>query len=189
MKAFLFSKGETTTDIAKWALARQGFEVVLLYDPKTTFYEKYIDFLNRAKNEDWVVRSDADVIVNKNLPEFVKLVQSMEHLWWGHGMTYCHLRHALVYGPPSVMNSKAIQVGLAHFHEYRKESRPETAFSRAQELLSPRRFQSFDFFNGVHGYKQSDEDIARVMNQKAMRNQIKDWDMELIERMEELPTP
>ena len=50
MKAYLFSKGETTTELAKWSLERLGFEVVLIYDTNTTFFDKYKIFLEKAVN-------------------------------------------------------------------------------------------------------------------------------------------
>lgn len=187
MKAFLFSKGETTTDIAAWSLKRLGFDVRMIADPKTTFYQKYLEFLDQAKNDDMVVRSDADIIVNKNFTNLIKIFQSQRDLWWIHGSLYCYLRHDLIYNTPSVMNNNAIKVGLAHFHEYKKELRPETAFSRAKELMTPiRRFAALDLFVGIHGIKQSDEDIARVMQMKAARDQLKDWDMEMIEKLNSL---
>lgn len=186
MKAFLFSKGESTTDLSKWSLERLGFDVRLIYDPKTTLFQKYLQFLNDAKNESEVVRCDADVIVNKNFTKFVQGFMEQKNYWWMHGMLYCYLRRELIYSTPSIMNNNAIKVGLAHFHEYKKESRPETAFSRAKEFMEPRRFAAIDFFTGIHGFKQYDEDIARVMQQKAERDQLKNWDMELIERMDNL---
>lgn len=188
MRAFLFSKGESTTDLAKWSLERLGFEVRLLYDEKTTFYEKYLQFLNEAKNDLAVVRSDADVIVNKNFTKFIRGFMEQNDLWWVHGMLYCHLRHDLIYSTPSVMNKQAIQVGLSHFHEYKKALRPETEFSRAKEFMNPRRFAAVDIFNGIHGFKQYDYDIARVMQQKSDRDQLKNWDQEMLKKLEELST-
>ncbi|MDZ4228356.1 MAG: hypothetical protein U1E54_03860 [Candidatus Levybacteria bacterium] len=186
MKAFIFSVGEPTTDVAVWSLKRLGFDVTLMHNPKTSFYEKYREFLEKARQEDVVIRSDADVIVNKGFMELLKIYESQNNVWWMQGKLFCHLKHDLIYGAPNIMNYKAINVGLQHFHEYKREHRPETALSRANELANPRRFRAVDYFVGMHGYKQKREDIDRVLKQKEERNQLKNWDMELVEKLNAL---
>lgn len=189
MKAFVFSIGETTTDICIWSLKRLGFVVVPIADPKTSFYQKYLEFLSRAKGEETVIRCDADVVVTKDFTTMVKMYQSQNQFWWFQGKVYCHLKHNLVNTGPNIMNDRVISVGLQHFHEYKHDSRPETRLSRAKELMDPRRYMALDYFTGIHGFRQREEDIQRVFNQKAERDQLGEWDLELIDKMGKLEKP
>lgn len=186
IKAFLFSKGETTTDLAKWSLERLGHEVILLADPKTSFYQKYLDFLNQAKNEVVVIRADADVVALKRFNDLLTQFNAQKDVWWVTGRAFCYHRHDLIDGGLNIMNSQVISLGLQHFHKFKKESRPETALSRVKELFNPRRFLATTLFVGLHGYRQYEADIGRVMIQKSERNQLKDWDMDLIEKMKDV---
>lgn len=189
MKAFLFSKGESTTELAKWSLERLGHEVVLLYDEKTTFYQKYLEFLNLARNEQVLIRMDADVIALKSLTRLVEFFTVQKELWWMTGKVYCYLRRDIVDAGVNIMNDKIISLGLQQFHQFGDESRPETRLSRTDALYRPRRFLATGFFVGLHGYKQKQSDVVRVLQQKVDRNQLKDWDLELVKKMEALPAP
>lgn len=189
MKAYLFSIGESTTELAKWSLERLGHEVIMLDDPKTSFYEKYREFLNRALNDkdNWVIRTDADVIVNKRLNNMISYAQqNLSGYWWVASKLFCFLRMDIADGAPNVINKKALKAAASRIHEFSKELRPETALTRIPEFMSPRRFLATDYFCGIHGYKQSPEDIGRVLQMKAARNQLKDWDNELIEKLNSL---
>ena len=186
MKAYLFSIGETTTDISKWSLERAGLQVHLLYDPKTTLYQKYQDFLSITDGQSAVVRVDADVIFNRNLNEFIRVGMEDFESWWLSGQVYCYLKHDLIYGGINLIKRPALEAAKKRIHEFSKDSRPETRLTRIPEFYYPRRFKNYDMFIGVHGYKQSKPDVVRVMKQKDERDQLKDWDWSLINRMNKL---
>lgn len=187
MKAYLFSIGESTTDLAHWSLKRLGLEVVLLQDPATTLWDKYVEFLQRAQHEAGpVVRWDADVIALPALTEMIKRFQAQDMHWWWSGSGYCHLRHDLVPVSGQVMRPEVIRLGLEHMHEFRSHSRPETSLSRVPGMYNPRRFTVVPDFVGIHAWRQTPADIGRVMQQKADRGQVGWWDNERIKRMEEL---
>ena len=186
MKVYLFSIGEPTTEVAKWAWERLGHEVILLQDPKTSFYQKYLEFLNIAKHDEKLIRTDADVIPLKRVNELVEHFKNQKDLWWMTGKAFCYIRNDIIDGGINLMDDHIVKLGLQHFHEFKKDTRPETRLSRVPELMTPRRFMAQTVFIGLHGYKQKDEDIARVMKVKAERKQLKDWDLELIEKMNEI---
>lgn len=186
MNVYLFSIGETTTDIVKWQWERLGHKVIMLQDPKTTFYEKYLEFLNMAKHDDHLVRTDADIIPLKHVNNYLLAFMAQNQYWWATGKGWCDIRKDIIDMSINVMKHQVIQQGLVHMHEFKKDSRPETRLSRVPELMNPRRFIAASDFIGLHGYKQRPEDVARVMHQKAERKQLGDYDMELIEKLNAL---
>lgn len=190
MRAYLFSIGESTTDIARWSLERLGYDVVMLSHPTTTFYEKYVEFLDFASRADdeAVLRCDADVIATKRLMDLQFLFHNLrdDGMWWIHGQTYCHLKHDLVYGGHNFITREGINIAQRHIREFERDSRPESRITRAPEMYAPRRFKAVDMVTGIHGYRQRPQDIARVMAQKERRGQMPSWDMELLEKMKSL---
>lgn len=187
MKAFLFSKGETTTDLSDWSLRRQGFDVVKLYDLHTTFYKKYLEFLEMARGEEVVVRMDADVIVTKGINDLVAEFMDAKRLYFASGQIFCFLRYDLITGAPHLMSEEAVEIGLKRMKEWSGESRPETSLTRCPEFYEPvRRYDHFPVFTGLHAFEQSEEDVARVMEQKARRGQLGQWDMGLVGMLDKL---
>lgn len=193
LKAYLFSKGETTTDLAKWSLERLGFEVILLLDPNTKFYDKYVLFLEQAveSKDEVVIRADADVIVHKNFNEMVKLfLNQREELpyhsdWWWCGKAFCFLRMEMIDTSPQIISREALIESLANIQRFKDASRPETELTRLASFYTPRRFEVQNQFVAVHGYKQSKEDIARVLQQKKERKQFDKWDHDFINKLKE----
>lgn len=202
IKAYLFSIGESTTELSKWAMERLGFKVVVLYDPKTTLSQKYEQFLKLAHedNTEWVIRLDADVIVNKHFLNEVKMIthfgggkQAEEKkdkvLWWQFP-TYCMLKQKMNHGSPMLMHKDIIAYGYKEHKKYffRDESRPETAFWRETQinLHTETRKLAEGVYVGIHGYQQYPQDIARVLLQKHHRRQGHIYDdEELIKRISE----
>jgi hypothetical protein len=189
MEVYLFSKGESTTDVAKWSFERQGFKVNLLLDEDTTFSQKYEEFLNLAKGKEWVIRSDADIIVNRNFRKFAEaaLAKKWPNIWWWRSRTFCFHQWDTIIGTPKILKKEAIDVGQRFKDNFfRNEMKPETAFQNQKEFIG--RFNNWlhQDFNivGFHGYRQYDSDIARVLDQKRERGQIEEWDSRLIKRIE-----
>ena len=154
MKAYLFSKGETTTELAKWSLERLGFEVVLIYDTNTTFFDKYKIFLEKAVNskDEIVIRADADVIVHKNfkdlLDDFIEQYKEMDNeaIWWACGRAFCFLKMETIDTAPQIIARPALLSALANLDRFKNESRPETELTRIAEFFDPRRFKAIDIF-------------------------------------------
>lgn len=190
IKAYLFSKGETTTDLAEWSLKRLGFDVLVYRDERSTLYKKYQLFIQDALNtsDEVFIRADADVIVHKN---FLKLLdffkdKTIENLWWVNGKAFCFHRFELVDTAPMIISRKALEAAQNHMHKFEHSSRPETELTRIPDFFFPRRFLATDIFTGIHGLKQSPVDIDRVLAQKRERNQLKDWDWDLLNKLKEL---
>lgn len=189
MKAYLFSCGESTTSLAKWSLERLGLEVVLIQDPATSFHHKYMQFLEMARGEEFVVRWDADVIATREFGGLVKgFLDDLDRgeAWWWQGIGFCYLKQNIIPVSGNIMTKEAIEVGLKRMAEFAKESRPETKLTRAPEMYEPRRFYVREKFVGIHGFNQRPVDIHRVMKQKEDRNQLDLWDFDLIERLKQL---
>ncbi len=193
IKAYLFSIGESTTEISKWSLERLGFEVVLIEDPKTSFSEKYEQFLKMAKEDGgWVVRTDADIVHNKHFGREIdtirKEIPHSQIIWWQFPL-YCCLRHEIIRGAPMFMSPKVIRFGQKFKNDFfRKANRPETKFYRQKEInqyCAVREMESYQVA-GLHGYAQNEEDVQRVLVQKNKRNQLQDWDLKIIERLKNL---
>lgn len=186
MKAYLFSVGESTTDLARWSLERLGHEVIMLGDPNTSFHQKYMEFLARALDakDKWCIRADADMIMGRGLNKMISYAeQQLAGLWWLNGKSFCFHRMELIESTPSVIHLKGIKAAAMRVLSVKQELRPETALTRIPEFYNPRRFAATDYFLGIHGYKQHEGDIARVMNMKAQRDQLKEWDLEMIEKL------
>ena len=186
MKAYLFSIGETTEDLAKWSMERLGFEVVLIKDKNTKFYEKYQEFLRLAKGEEWVVRYDADMVITKNFKQiaesYIKIYNGDKQ--WFQFYLFCFLRYERVNGV-HLIGKKVIDEGQKYLDNFFKEySRPETEFFRTPEV-NPLTLTVNETV-GIHGLKQNQKDIDRVIEQKKERGQFKHWDLELIQKINEM---
>lgn len=176
-KAYVFSIGEPTTDLCVWSLERQGFDVTV-YRDGTSLAQKLQRLYNEA-SEDFI-RVDADVVVNKNL---YQLPENRE-VWWLQFRTFDWFQQNLTHGGVSLIRKEALPALRANASEAHKYERPETYLYRLPEFHDPRRCETVDKVVGLHGYKQ--DDIQRIKDTKARRNQLDNYDFELAERLEAL---
>lgn len=182
MKAIITSVGEPTTELCKWSLERNGFEV-MLYQSDTSLWQKLRDIYNNM-DEDFL-RIDADVVVNRNLnPELLNKLSQDSTVWWWQFITFdwykIDIAHQL-----SFVRKPALPHLVANIDRFKSKSRPETEASRIKELHNPRRFQTYDKqIMGVHGY--GIVDIDEVQQLKFSRGQLHNYDFELTRRLNAL---
>jgi len=181
MKVWVFSIGESTTELCCELMERYGFEVVLLQDA-TTLWSKLKRFYTEAlaSEGDMFMRIDADIIPNSN----VKVVN-------GHNSRYPFWQCSAGFdwykqdrGPISIhyMNRAAIGLCLKDIDKAEHESRPETFVWRLTKL-NPYTHIDWTLNRGLHGYGQIDQ-RERIKNLKDERHQAYDW--ELVEAIEAL---
>lgn len=178
MIAYVTSIGESTTELCKWALERQGFQVFVLNEP-TSLWDKLNKIFKATKKGD-VLRVDADVIVNKNVKE---LVQQTDYLWY-QALTYDWFKQDVTHGGVQFIREAAIPTILKHIDEAHRLERPESYLYRLEEFHNPRVCGTFEKVCGLNGYKQTD--VKRVYDTKVRRGQIDNYDFELAERIETL---
>lgn len=182
MKAVVFSIGEKTTDLCCELMAKYGFEVVRLEDPKTTLWQKLKQFYELAMDtdEDVFVRMDADIIPNANVktmplykPEYPLWECSVGFDWYKQDRGTISIHY---------MNRRAIQKCLEHVDEAKRETRPETYLWRVPNINL---YTTVDWTinRGIHGYGQIDQ-RERIKELKDLRGQQYDWG--LVERIEAL---
>lgn len=177
MKAVLFSIGEATTELAKWALERQGLEVVLIED-NSSLAEK-LDYMAEVMAED-ILRVDADIIVNKRINQFIRLAR-ISDLLWTQAMTFDWWKQDVAVGTPTYIKAELLPLLRKYKGVFADSQRPETELTRIKELYEPRRFGTIDVLVGVHGWGQAD--IDRVEAIKKVRGQLDGYDFELARRM------
>ncbi len=177
MKAYVTSIGETTTDLCVWSLERLGFEVVLMQD-RTMLWDK-LRRIFKSETEDFL-RVDADVVVNKNVLELVKL----KTYWWYQPFTFDWWQQDKTHGGIQFIRAEAIPIVREHIEEAHRLDRPESYLYRLQEFHEPRMCVTYDAICGLHGYKQADTE--RVMNQKMKRGYYDDFDWELAVKLNHL---
>lgn len=177
MIAFVTSIGETTTDLCVWSLERQGFDVVLLEDQNTLWSK--LKFIFQSAHEDFL-RVDADVVVNSNIQDLIKL----DDLLWYQSFTFGWFMQDVIHGGVQFIRRPAIPIVLRHIDEARDKERPESYLCRLEEFHNPRTFGTFEKICGIHGYKQSD--IQRIKDTKMRRGHYGDYDWQLAERLEAL---
>lgn len=175
MRAYITSIGEKTTELCKWSLERNGFEVILV-EGLTTLQEK-LKFIYNDTNEDFV-RVDADVIPNRNLTPDIKTDN-----WWTQFQMFEWFRQDVGWGGVQFIKKEALPALRANVDQFKWHDRPETELSRIPEFHNPRRFASDPTIMGVHNYKN---DIKRVSKVKANRGQSHLFDWALVERINEL---
>ena len=108
-----------------------------------------------------------------------------EEIWWACGRAFCFLKMETIDTAPQIIARPALLSALANLDRFKNESRPETELTRIPEFFDPRRFEAIDIFVGVHGYKQSQDDIDRVIEQKKTRKQFQKWDHDFINKLKE----
>ncbi len=179
MRAYVFSIGESTTDICCELMREYGFDVTL-YKDKTTLWEKLERFYTEAQNEDVALRIDADIIPNKNVqeiprfkPDYPKWECSVGWDWYKQDRGSISVHY---------MNKLAIELCLSHVEDAKHEIRPETYLWRLPDINL---YTSLDWTlsRGIHGYGQSDQ-RQRIKDLKDARSQEYDW--LLVERIESL---
>ena len=175
-KAFVTSIGEVTTDLCVWALKRNGFEVKLVYDEKTTLAQKLQDIYNRATDD--FIRVDADVVVNKNCKPTMETFN-----WWTQYLTYDWFKQDVTHGGVQVIKKEALPILRKHIQEFMNIDRPETMISRVAEFHNPRRMTSAPVIMGIQNYKG---DVGRVKTTKMQRKYYDLYDWELAGRLEQL---
>ncbi len=178
MIAYVTSIGESTTELCKWSLERQGFQVFVLNDP-SSLWDK-LDRIFKASIKGDVLRVDADVIVNRNIKELVKQTD----LLWYQSLTYDWFKQDMTHGGVQFIREAAIPIINKHIDEAHRLERPESYLFRLQEFHNPRVCGTFKKICGLTGYKQTDK--QRVYDTKLRRGQIDNYDFELAERIEAL---
>lgn len=164
----MFSIGEPTTEIAKWAVERQGFEVVL-YQDKTTLWAKLKRMLEEFDED--ILRVDADVICNDR----IKYLKPGGKTVWTQSHCYDWYKQNVIPCSVGVITAEAMNTCRTLIDEYKNDSRPETRLWRLDPFHSPRICRVLPTVVGVHGYKQTD--LARIKAQKAERGQAYDWEL------------
>lgn len=183
MKAYVTSTDEPTTILCQWALERNGFEVRLVYNPKTSLAQKLKYIYDKA--EDDFLRVDADVIVNRNMtPEFLAGLGQNKDIWWWQFLVFDWFKQDIGH-QMSYTKKEAIPSLRKYIDKFMNDLRPETEMSRIKEFYEPRRFATFNGkLMGIHGYGISD--IEPVKKLKELRGQTANYDFPLIERLNEL---
>jgi hypothetical protein len=182
MKAVITSIGEPTTPICKWALERNGFNIVEYNDPTTTLAEKLIQIFYEI-DEDFL-RVDADLIVNRNMtPELLESLDDKD-IWWWQFIAFdwykMDTNHTM-----SFIKKQALPALRANAKRFRADLRPETQLSRIGEFYEPRRFKTLENrVMGIHGY--GIRDLKPVIKLKSQRGQSHLYDFELTQRMNQL---
>lgn len=179
MKAFITSIGEPTTELCEWSLERQGFETVLVkgFD---SFNAKLEFIYNEA--EDDFIRIDADVIANRNVHRLIK--ECPQEVWWFQSMSFDWWKQDIGYAGVQYIKKECLAIIREHISDVHHIDRPESFMYRLPEFHNPRRCISSDLVCGLHGFAQND--IERVKKLKRKRGQIKDYDFELAEKINEI---
>lgn len=170
MKAYITSIGEPTTQLCKWSLERQGFEVHTIQDPKTSLAHKLL-MISKLADDDYI-RVDADIIVNQNVRDLIKETD----LWWYQVLTFDWWKQDITHGGVQFVRKAALPFIRRHIQEIAGIERPESYLFRLPEFHNPRVCGTFEQVCGLNGYKQ--DDVNRVKATKDRRNQ-KGYDFDL----------
>ena len=178
MKAFVTSIGEQTTELCKWSLERNGFEVVVLQDSTSLAQKLKHIYENETKD---FLRVDADVIVNRHMKPDIEVDPD---IWWVQFQCFCWYKQNVSNGGIQFIKKEALPILRSHIDEAMNLDRPETYVYRLAEFSNPRRCITQEGIMGIHGYSQTNTD--RVKGIKARRNQLQDYDFELTQKLNEL---
>lgn len=181
MLAVITSTGERTTQLCKWSLERNGFQVMLIKDD-TSLAEK-LDYIYTITEEDFV-RIDADIIPNSILTEAAVRSSCPEDIWWVQYQIYDWFQQDTAWGGVQYIRKEALPALRNNIKTFYEAERPESQMYRLDEFHNPRRCKGFPAVMGLHGYGQTIEDIERAKQTKARRKQEYDW--QLFERVERL---
>lgn len=177
MIAYITSIGESTTELCRWSLERQGIKTIVIQSP-TSLWDKLCDIYMNATED--VLRVDADVIVNRNVKELIKQTD----LWWYQSLCYGWFSQDVIHGGIQFVRREAHDAIRNNLSKARKLERPESYLYRLPEFHNPRVCGTFEKVCGLHGYKQ--KDVQRVKETKERRGQLENYDFELAKRIETL---
>lgn len=175
MKLYLTSVGEKTTEVAKWQAERLGFEVVLL-DKVEPWIDKYKRFIDMAQGED-CLRMDADVILNKNIKQFIlpdeKILIAQFH-------TFDFYKNDVSITSPVWYSKKSLKIIKDNLGKL-DINRPEASAWRL-ENINDYTYTSY-MVVGMHGFFQDKETIDRAIKNKTERKQIEEYDFWLVDKI------
>lgn len=176
MRCFVFSIGESTTDLCCELMKEYGFEVILFQD-KSSLWDKLKRFYTEAlqTNDNGFFRIDADIIPNRN-------TLKLKPLGWQCAVGYDWYKQDR--GPISIhaMDRDIVKMCLQNIESARDKIRPETHLWRVIKINPYTKIVN-SFSCGLHGYGQI-EHRQRIKELKYNRNQEYDW--ELIDKIEAL---
>jgi len=179
MKAYITSIGEPTTDLCVWSIERQGFEPVLVKD-KSSFNAK-LEFIYNDADDDFI-RLDADVIMNHNVQRFI--ASCPDEIWWLQAMSFDWWQMDASWGGVQYIKKECLPALRANIGKVQHLDRPESMMYRLPEFHEPRRCEGAEIICGLHGYAQ--DDVKRVMDLKAKRKQLDNYDFVLAQKVSEL---
>lgn len=176
MKAFVTSIGEKTTSLCVNQLKRLGYDVVLL-DRNEPWVTKYKRFLELADNN--CLRVDADVIVNENLS--LKNLEQITKIYQDRLMIQFQIFDLysldIRVGQPIYYHKavfKKIKENLGSIDSKRPES-----WAWRLPVVNKNTSSCEDRVCGVHGFWQTNDDMARAIDHRKERDQ-KDVDYSFI---------
>jgi len=174
MKAYLTTIGEKTTDICRWNLERFGFEVIML-NKLESWIDKYKNFINIADEN--CLRIDSDVLVNKNINDCL-LLGDKDMVQFQCFDIY---RNDIWVTCPVFYGKTILQI-IRNNIEKLDLYRPETSAWRLPDVL-PHTKSYVDKVYGSHGLFQDEETMKRAYKNKQDRNQLDQYDFELINKL------
>lgn len=180
MRAVITSVGETTTDICRWSLERNGFDVFVLMDPISTLWEKLRWIYNNIDEN--FLRVDADVIPNRMcIPKGVTFRPI--NSWWVQFTTFDWFKQELTHGGVQFIYKEALPTLRSNIDKFKEAERPESQMFRLEEFDNPRRCITNSQVMGLHGYGQ--KDIERVKETKRRRKYYDTYDWEMYDKLME----
>jgi hypothetical protein len=183
MKAIITSVGEVTLEVCEWAANRNGFDVEIINDPKTTLWQKLKDIYD--SNDEDFIRIDADTIINRNCtPKAIEKAKAERpEVWWLQFLTFDWYKQDLTHGGIQFVRKQALPTLRKRISDFKSIDRPETQLSRVEEFYNPRRFETYELVVGITNYRQNMKEVAKV---KQARGQIDNYDWELASRIKDL---
>lgn len=177
MRAFVFSIGESTTELCVEQLEKFGFDVVLWQD-STPLWKKLYKLYWQPDEE--IVRVDADIIPNENILELINID---DDCWWHCASGWDLYKNDIAPISIHYMKQEALVAARDYISRGKDELRPETYVWRSRPFMQPRRCEVVPLVCGIHGYGQKDQ-AERIKTMKSLRNQPYDWDF--IEKMQDI---
>lgn len=179
MKVFIFSIGESTTDLAHELMESYGFDTRLIYNETSSLWDKLKYFYIKAleTGDEYIMRMDADIIPNENVKQLAEEVGG-----WVCATGYDWYKQDIGAMSIHKMHRDIIKECLDHIDEAKDKARPETHLWRLPSI-NPHTRNQFDYACGIHGYGQRDH-RQRIKDLKLSRDQKYNWN--LIDKIESL---